>query len=209
MANREHLRPLLEAVASGDCRSWNYWRIDHPSVLPDLMGVELREVRLSFADFSNTDLSRANLSGTNLHHANLRKTDLSRATLRNVDLSEADLSCANLMHSDLSRSNLRDAVLRNADLSQADFSDADLSNADLSGSNLSAANLSGANLEGACLIDTVLRPDIQPKQENWLDSGISRLEKAALGMIRSKGVKRRRSRVLRAVSFSLQKSRNA
>ncbi len=175
MANHEHFERLLPAIASGNCRTWNYWRIDNPGILPNLMAVELGGVSLPFADLSNSDLSRANLNGTNLFHANLRKADLDRTSLKNANLKEADLS---------------NACLRQANLTDADLRRANLSSADLTGADLTGADLTGANLKGIKLTDTLI------DAEALSASGVSRLEKAALMLLKRK----KRNQAQRATS---------
>jgi hypothetical protein len=172
MPNREHYQMLLPAIASGNCRKWNYWRIDNPGILPNLMAVELGEVNLPYIDFSRTDLSRANLRGTNLFHANLRKADLNRATLQNADLRKADLS--------------------DAYLGQANLTDADLRRANLNGADLRGAKLKGADLRGAFLRGTRFSDSLRYEEIHW-DVGVSRLEKAALHLLKSRASRRVKS----------------
>lgn len=174
MANKEHFQPLVKAIATSDSQSWNYWRIDHHNLTPDLNAVDLREVSLCFANFSETNLSDANLSRTNLFHADLRNANLSRANLRSTNLCEADLSGANLRWADLT-----EADLRNADLSDADLRHADLSGADMTGANLRGTNLSTALLD----VEAFKRP------RNWFGAGVSRIEKAALRLVKRKEVR--------------------
>jgi uncharacterized protein YjbI with pentapeptide repeats len=163
MPNQEHYRMLLPAIASGNCRKWNYWRIDHPQILPNLMAVELSEVKLPYINLSKADLSRANLCGTKLFHANLRKADFSRAILQNADLREADLS---------------GAYLREANLVDADLRHANLNGADLTGARLEGADLTGASLRGARFSDSVATEKI-----HW-NTGVSRFERAALRLLK-------------------------
>lgn len=92
MARKEHIQPLIGAIASMSMAPWNHWRIENPNILPDLLDVELADVNLSFADLSHADLSR-----TNLHHATLQHTDLSSTSLQKADHSlpaESELGLA-------------------------------------------------------------------------------------------------------------------
>jgi len=111
MANRKHIQPLIAAIESMSMEPWNRWRIENPSIRPDLSGVELPEANLSFANLSYADISHADLSRANLHHANLRHADLSSTNLRKAELTEADLSFSILQGTDL-----RGAILGNAKL---------------------------------------------------------------------------------------------
>jgi uncharacterized protein YjbI with pentapeptide repeats len=145
---------------------WNEWRQKHPSLQPNLQGINLRARELMKVDLSSTDLSEANLSqaeltGANLSGANLSRADLTLAKLPNSRLIKADLSGANLNGADFSWSDLRGAIFRGttfrgtifrgAQLYQVDLHGADLSGVDLSGTNLNRVNLSGVNLSGANL----------------------------------------------------------
>ncbi len=179
VVGRVHLHSLIKAIAAGDARWWNYWRIDHPQITPDLRGVDLRGVNLSLANFSGVNLSGANLSGTNLYHANLRNADLRGATLVETVLCEADMSGANLCRADL-----RWANLTQANLSYADCRTADLSWADLSRSNLRETNLNGSILRETEFSNTQKDPSRALKMSARLTLGVTRLERAALRLIR-------------------------
>jgi hypothetical protein len=168
MASKEHVQPLIEAIASQSTAPWNHWRIENPNILPDLLGVELVDVNLSFADLSYADLSHADLRRTNLHHATLRHTDLSSTSLQEADLSEADLSYAVLKGADL-----RGAILRNAKLR---------------GANLIGASLRNADVRGADLTDILIDAEAIERPKKWIRRGVSQLEKLALGLFaRTKG----------------------
>jgi uncharacterized protein YjbI with pentapeptide repeats len=168
MANKEHLQPLIKAIASQSMAPWNHWRIENPNILPDLLGVELVDINLSFASLSYADLSHADLRRSNLHHATLRHTDL-----RSTDLQEADLSEADLSYADLKGADLRGAILRNAKLR---------------GTNLIGASLRNADLRGADLTDTLMDAEAIERPKKWISQGVSQLEKLALGLFtRTKG----------------------
>ncbi len=160
MAQKEHIQPMLEAIASMNITHWNHWRIENPSVRPDLLGVELPDVDLSFAYLTYTDLRRADLSRTNLHHATLRHADLTSANLQNADLHDADLSYS---------------ILQGADLTGAILRNARLCGADLRGACLREADLRGANLK-----ETLFDPDAVEAHKNWIAGGVGYLEKLAL-----------------------------
>ena len=164
MSNREHARILGEAIASMSTKRWNQWRMENPGILPDLSGEDLSNMNLSFINLSNADLRYTNLSNTNLHHANLQKADLRGSNLQNTDLSNANLNSACLTRTDLRVAKLRNAILRKAKLQGANLDQTDLKNADLTNA----------------LID----PEILNQSQSWLNSGISHLEKIALGLVR-------------------------
>jgi uncharacterized protein YjbI with pentapeptide repeats len=162
MANQEHYRWLMLAVASGNCRKWNDWRIDHPGVLLSLIAIEFAGISLPYINLSRTDLSYGNFSGTNFYRANLQ----------NAALTGANLSNANLRKADLSGSCLRYANLMNADLQYANLSGADLTDARLAG-----ANLTGANLRDIKLGKDSINAEVQR------GTGVSLLERAALHLL--------------------------
>lgn len=162
MASKEHIRILGNSVVSMSMREWNQWRMENPQVLPDLSGEDFSRTDMDFINLSNTDLRYTDLSGSSLHHANLRKADLSRAKICGANLSRADLSYANLRKADLSGADLRDAILR--------------------GANLQGANLDDIHIKRADLTDALLDPGALENPQNWFASGISRIEKIALGL---------------------------
>lgn len=100
-----------------------------------------QDIRLDYADLSNTDLSYANLSYIKLEHANLFS-----ASLFNASLFRANLNDINLEHAELIK-----AILDSADLSNAKLIRADLRNAYLINTSLRDADLRGAILNWAIL----------------------------------------------------------
>ncbi len=167
MAEREHLQYLIAAIASGECREWNDWRMTHSDLLPDLAAVDIRDVKLPFANFSRTDLRGADLSGTDLSHADLRHADLSLAVLRHTNLSRADLRGANLSH--------------------ADLRDANLFRANLVGADLTHAELSGANLKGSGLVKAGAGRDSR-RASRRVGTSLTQPERGALGLFKRKAV---------------------
>jgi uncharacterized protein YjbI with pentapeptide repeats len=116
-----------------------------------LVGVDLRNANLRFANLGNAMLIFANLSNADLGSANLSNANLSNAKLRNADLSNADLSNADLSFVDLSNAGLGSANLSNADLFLANLSNAKLRYAKLRYADLSEAkNLTQTQLDEAC-----------------------------------------------------------
>lgn len=163
MSNQEHYHWLLLAIASGNCRKWNFWRMEHPGVLPSLMALELGETKLPYINFSRSDLRYGNLSGTNLYRANMQRANLSGANLSNACLREADLSRAHLCH--------------------ANLINADLQGANLSGADLTDARLPGAKLTGANLTNTKIDTDAIAAEIHG-GAGVSLLERAALRLLK-------------------------
>ena len=168
-------------LKTGSCEGCFLSGVDLTRV--SLLGVNLTDADLSFANLSESlmvewNLTRATMVGANLvdsdlalnftapsvmTDANLNSADLSGANLSSVDLSGANLSKALLVNADLPDVDLSKALLVNADLSKADLSkallvDSDLTDSDLSGAllvevNLTRTDLRGADLSGANLFD--------------------------------------------------------
>jgi hypothetical protein len=160
MTNKEHVLLLYRAIASGDCRVWNNWRIDHPEFLPQLSAVELWNLNTPLLNLSRSTLIGANFSNARLYRANLECSDLRLANLKNANLREANLQNANLL-----RANLEGADLRKANLSGAD---------------LRKARLSGALLSDANLTDTIFDSDAHMELKWSREAYVSRLERIAL-----------------------------
>ena len=163
MAKEEHYRWLMLAIASGNCRKWNDWRIDHAGVLPSLIAIDLGAISLPYINLSRTDLRYGNFSRTNLYRANLQK----------ANLSGANLSSANLRKADLSGSLLRYANMTNADLQGANLMEADLTEARLAGANLAGAYLRNVKL-GTGSIDAEVQSG----------TGVSLFERASLHLLK-------------------------
>jgi hypothetical protein len=106
MANQEHLDILKQGV-----KIWNAWRLQHPEVKPDLIGVNLEE-----ADLTGAYLRAADLRNANLRKAKLCGADLYDADLCVTNLSQADLSNASLLGAKLLQTNLRQACLTNCSI---------------------------------------------------------------------------------------------
>lgn len=171
MANKEHFLFLFQSIASGSCRAWNNWRIEHRELHPSLTGLELWDLNLPFINLSSSDLRLANLRSVNFYRANLQSSDLSMAILKNANLREANMKGAKLFH----------ANLRGADLRSADLGGADMRHVDLTGALLQDANLSGAIMDDNALEQT---GDLK------LGGGVSRLEKLALRLSKHSASKR-------------------
>jgi hypothetical protein len=92
----------------------------------------------------------ANLSNANLRYANLSGANLSRATFIHADLSDVDLSGATLINTDL-----RGAVLFAATLSNANISNANISNANFTAVRLERTIFAGIDLQLVKGLETV------------------------------------------------------
>lgn len=172
MANEEHIALLKQGA-----KSWNQWRKDNPTIIPDLSKANLHNTDLSFFDLHRVNFSQANLSNTYLNQANLIQANLQGTNLLSTDLRGANLQDANFNYAILRQTqidsstvisskarlvweivnqgavgkNLSGADLRQTNLFRVNFSNADLSFVDLRESNLSGANFSDAYLPKANL----------------------------------------------------------
>lgn len=151
MANEAHFRILKDGW-----RSWNEWREQQPTIIPDLsgadlQGIDLGEFNLMDADLSGADLSEANLRDTNFCSATLRHANLSKANLLFAGFDDANLEGANLSCTNLGFASLTDAVLNGVNFSFATLRETNFFKATLRGANLSAANLRGTNFTNADL----------------------------------------------------------
>jgi uncharacterized protein YjbI with pentapeptide repeats len=157
LAKPEHIEIIKQGVAT-----WNAWRVENPTIDPDLAGA-----RLGGLDLSNVDLRKAYLRGVDLSESKLTNAKLSDADLvfsvaRDADLRNADLSRAMLVLSNFAGATLAGATLTSAKLTEAKFENANLRDvllnaAILEGANLSCADLSGAVLAGTLLLRTNLK----------------------------------------------------
>jgi uncharacterized protein YjbI with pentapeptide repeats len=117
---------------------------------------DLRWAEASSAFLMKANLNRANLSHTVLNNANLQHADLGGAYLIGADLRNADLTGAKLYAAHLDSAYLDSARLSSADLNRASLVRAELPFAHLDSAILEFADLIGANLTGADLTNAIL-----------------------------------------------------
>lgn len=137
--NQQHLDILKHSSAE-----WNKWRVENPTVIPDLSGADLRNAVLSGADLRAVNLRNADLSSANLRAANLRTADLRGANLKSAILWSASLTGSDLRGANLSGADLRSVNFRAADLKETDLTDTDLGEANFRTADLTRATLIGA-----------------------------------------------------------------
>ncbi len=145
-----------------------------------LIGVDLTDANLYFANFSGAVLERANfnraympeanLKGSYLAYATLWRANLSRAELsgswsRQADFGSADLISADLREGFFELVNFSYAYLEDAKLNGADFKDADFNYANLKRADLRDAYLEGATFKNADLSGADLTGAVQLRQE--------------------------------------------
>ncbi|MBI3856615.1 MAG: pentapeptide repeat-containing protein [Planctomycetes bacterium] len=168
---------LLHATGSG-------WRPPDPGRITwfwgaHLAGAEWPGSRLSYAQFTQTNLAGANLSESTLDQAEFtgaclrgtrfRGSSLNFATARGADLSGADLSQIRAEKADFATSILREASLESALLTRSSFM-----GCDLRGANFRRANLTGALFQTS-------------KSREMLESAVS--ARTAIARLRRKGYK--------------------
>jgi hypothetical protein len=166
MADERHLYILGQGV-----RAWTQWRIDNPTIIPDLTnaslikavlnGFNLRQAKLSMSDLSfawleGADLSRAKLVGTNFFRAKLKSAQFLGSTLLEANLREADLRKANIKEANLTDVNLRGANLTGADLKGAYLYRANCLEATFERANVSSAWFGYANIGQTVFTNTNL-----------------------------------------------------
>jgi hypothetical protein len=160
MANPEHLEILKRGV-----EAWNKWRLENPTIEPDLIDAHLSHVylpraNLSYADLSHADLSYAvligaNLRGVNLRHANLKVANLRHADLFGASISDSDLIDANLTSANLSYTDFIGAILEGVYLLDSNFTSARLQNADFTNALIQGAIFTDIDLSLARGLDSV------------------------------------------------------
>lgn len=164
---RRQLHVLLQALASPyPINEWNDWRQQRPRETPDLRGANLVGLELRHVRLDHCDLRGANLSGASLRLSRLDGSDLRRALLRNVDANYASFAGADL----------RKAVCESSVFMEADFRDADLRGAQLMGCNLNRIRMGGRTKLGGALVWgssvwDVERDAAHPAQEQGLRIG--------------------------------------
>jgi len=149
-ADSEHVELLRRGP-----RLWNEWRADHPSILPNLVGISLSIGDRQMGPINGGPI---NLARARLRHASLRFATLTGADLRGADLADTDLRDARFEGADLTGADLSDAMLDRAELAGACFAGANLCGASLAEArNLTAAQLHEAEGDAA----TVLPPHVE------------------------------------------------
>ncbi len=144
MADGEHIKILYKGISD-----WNKWKLEHPSLNPDLTNADL-----SGQDLTGYDLTFVDFSGTNLHGANLSETNLSYAILNNSDLSESNLSYAVFLKAFLINANIESANLKYSDFSQATLQGANIGACNGTYTCFNSANLSSCIISGCLLYMT-------------------------------------------------------
>lgn len=149
----------VEALRRGP-RSWNAWREQDPSIVPNLTGIALSVAERQMGPISGGPI---NLSSARLRHASLRFATLTGADLTLADLWDADLSDARLDGANLSGADLTEALLERADFANARLSGANLSSASLQ----EARNLTQSQIDEALGDPFTLLPPHLTRPQAW------------------------------------------
>ena len=132
----------------------------------DLIGADLKFVRLFDAVLGNVDLLKADLTDAVLIGAKLKSAKLTGAKLTGADLEDADLKSTRLIDV-----NLESVKLTGADLKSVRLIDVNLEDALLIHTNLSGADLKGCEgLTQEQLNEAVADLDNPPKLEGVVDA---------------------------------------
>lgn len=155
MANEEHLRILKRGV-----ESWNRWRLDNPTVEPDLSETTLENEYLHGIDFRGANLTRANLKKANLRYANfgfllLNKNVYKPSTLTDCDLRGARLETLVFVFTDLTNANFSNAALFEVIFDKCFLNGAKLNEAELVRTRFINTLLSGADFTNTRMADAV------------------------------------------------------
>jgi uncharacterized protein YjbI with pentapeptide repeats len=142
MGNKDHLKELEKGA-----KSWNRWRKDNPSIMPDLRSSNLWGLSLQRYDLRNANLSGSELGHVYFQNANLHGADLSCCSLSKADFTEADLS-----FSYLTGSNLEHALFSRSNLTKCDLSFSRLFWSTFEESNIEQANFTQAIFEETRLL---------------------------------------------------------
>ena len=145
MANPEHLEILNQGVDV-----WNKWRWEHSEIKPDFGKHSLNSEWGEYVNLRDTKLSGADFSGADFTGADLRGLDLSVA-----DLSGANLTGVNLVFANLYGAHLDRATLRRANLGRAKFWAAILDGADFSNTIIWGTTFGDNDLSLVTGLDTV------------------------------------------------------
>jgi Pentapeptide repeats (8 copies) len=158
LADSEHVEVLRRGP-----RSWNDWRRQNPTTVPNL-------IRLSLSA-AERQMGTVNGGPVNLASARLRGASLRFATLSGANLAGADLSGADLTDARLDGANLTDADLSHTLLNRTDFAGAKLVGARLEGTNLALArNLTQDQImESPCDHFTLLPQHLEPPM-SWTEA---------------------------------------
>lgn len=172
MANVEHEHIIREGV-----ETWNKWRKENPSHVPDLKRLHLDSAYLPGINLDRADLSDAMLDGTEFAGASFNGAKLINASLRVADFTNVHFASTAMNNCDL----------ENATLIQCKFEDTNLASANLKGANLKDAefiksNLANAKLDHAILSDCILsRIDLSNVQLKSANLTNAVLKSAKLG----------------------------
>lgn len=117
-------------ILNNGIEHWNQWRVEFPSVNPDLSGITLsltnpakfrKDVEYKTRDFRNGNFRNTNFSESVLMGANFTSCNLEKALFKNADLRRANFAHSNLTGVSFHRANLTLSNFYKADLDNALF----------------------------------------------------------------------------------------
>lgn len=140
-------------VMLGFVLSYALERIEPEVAPPDCAAGPRPGVNWNNCNLSGLRSERAELIGAQMRNVRLDSAQLSGAQLVGADMEYTSLNLSNLQRADLSHARLVGVTMRGTDLRGARLLDADLSYANLSGARIEGADFSGAVLDHAIWID--------------------------------------------------------
>ena len=135
----------------------NYWLMDSFTRDSAIIGAQLANADLRYADAHSSFLAYADLRNTNLKGIYMDAANLMGAKLDNAILDDAYLSSAILQNSRFINSSLQRTNFIGADLCGVYFFNSQLYRADFNGADLTGAVFRIASLNGASLIGAILK----------------------------------------------------
>jgi uncharacterized protein YjbI with pentapeptide repeats len=116
-----------------------------------------RDCIFTNANLSDTDLERCDFSGSNLTRALLRRAQGGNIQFVSANLASANLDSASLMDANFGGADLTATILRNCNLLRADFSGASLTNASFVGATLTGVNFTNAKFSNTIMANGTRR----------------------------------------------------
>ncbi len=192
-----HAAKLSEGVAA-----WNRWRVDEPSVMPDLRGARLTQAQLPGVDLhgaqlQDADFCGANLLGANLNGARIERTLFNDAVFGNADLRGVMGFAARFIGCDLRACQFGGGGFFEALLWDVDLRGCDLRHCNFKGASFDRAQLTDANFDG-CTLDDVRWHEVQADRVSLAGASmqLATLTQSSLVGMRAAGVNLTGSRLM-------------
>ena len=163
-SNIEHLKILNQGVSI-----WNKWRIENPSILPNLRSINIENLNLKGINFSSTNLSLAKLSNIYLSEANLNSATLYGTQIVNSDLSEINLKYTDINECNFYKTSFSGATFKALNIEDSRFIEASLTYATLSGVTFTNVNLNNVYFMNSRILNSVFE-NVEMKFANLEDT---------------------------------------